>query len=158
MVVSFLGRGNRDTRRKYLTDFITWYCIEYTLLQVGVKLTNLNGYRHWLKIVLPSYSTNSYRILYTGIKSAGKLECFKIQWWIISLQYVWESSMVKMLLSCETYVLSNCFLLNNKIFLKLKKHGDPWTNGVCTIQLFTLYKPETNCIPWPLKRYINHNW
>jgi len=47
VAVSFIGGGNQSTRRKpptcckYLTNFITYCCIEYTSPWVGFKLTTL---------------------------------------------------------------------------------------------------------------------
>jgi len=47
MAVSFIGGENRSTRRqpltsrKSLTNFITYYCIEYTSPWAGFKLTTL---------------------------------------------------------------------------------------------------------------------
>jgi hypothetical protein len=47
VVVSFIGAGNRSTRRKQqacrksLTKFITYCCIEYTSPRTGLELTTL---------------------------------------------------------------------------------------------------------------------
>jgi hypothetical protein len=46
MAVSFIGGGNRSTRRKLptclksLTNFITWFCIEYNTYAIS-------AYHHW---------------------------------------------------------------------------------------------------------------
>ena len=41
MAVGFIGGGNRSTRRKPLTNFITYFCIEYTSAWTGFELTTL---------------------------------------------------------------------------------------------------------------------
>jgi len=47
VAVSFISGGNRSTSRKpltyrkSLTDFITWWCIEYTSPWTGLELTTI---------------------------------------------------------------------------------------------------------------------
>jgi len=54
MAVSFIGGGNRSTRkktpayRKSLTNFITYCCIEYTSPWAWFELNNVSGDRYWL--------------------------------------------------------------------------------------------------------------
>ena len=67
MAVSFIGGGSRNTRRKSrtcrksLANFIIWYCIEYTSLWAGFKLTTL--------VVISTDCTDSCKSNYNAIST-----------------------------------------------------------------------------------------